>query len=300
MNGDFKFSGKVKTSKGINCRDPFILVYENEYYLYNSFHEKGVFCYKSKDLENWSDPIKVLENENPDYNSDMFFAPECHYYNGNFYMITSCKSDEYGVDTISIYKAEKPWGPFKAISYGITPKNDDYIDGTLYVDENKEPYLIFSKEFLKKDPKGKIMLAHLSKDLTEIVVEPEVLFTAYDPVWSDDRVAEAPFIVKKGRTLYMLWSNYVNHKYVIALAKSVNGIKGPWDLGENVLYKEGIKKGCLEGGHAMVFTSPCGKEYITFHSPNTFYNKIKGEGEFERVIIKPIEEQNGTLVIKDL
>ena len=295
--GEFDFSGKVGTSKGIPCRDPFILVYENAYYLYKRGCEDDVLCYKSTDLENWSDAKIVLKNENPDYTSDMFFAPECHYYNGNFYIITSCKSKEYGVDTISVYKAEKPWGSFKPIAYGITPKDDDYIDGTLYV-ENGKPYLIFSKGFLKKDKIGRMMLAELSPDLTKLAEEPKTLFYADTPLWSDDRVAEAPFILKKGNVLYMLWSNYVNHKYVIALARSENGIKGPWLHEKDVLYKEDEKNGLLEGGHAMVFTALDKKEYITYHSPNTFYNKLKAEGEFERVIIKPIEEKNGTLVIK--
>ena len=88
------------TFSDINIRDPFILLYEDKYYMYGTRGSEawtdkstGLDAYVSKDLENWEEIRDVFlppENFWADRN---FWAPEVHYYNGSFYMFVSFKNE---------------------------------------------------------------------------------------------------------------------------------------------------------------------------------------------------------------
>lgn len=66
------------------CRDPFVMLAGDVYYLYRSRGGK-IECLTSLDLEFWSDPIVVFDPPADFYGCDQFFwAPECHFYGGNF------------------------------------------------------------------------------------------------------------------------------------------------------------------------------------------------------------------------
>jgi FMN-dependent NADH-azoreductase len=55
---------------------------------------------------------------------DLFWAPECHYYKGNFYIFTSVYSNKTNHRCISVYRADNPMGPFVDIADGcICPKD---------------------------------------------------------------------------------------------------------------------------------------------------------------------------------
>ena len=134
-----------KIADRLFCRDPFILLAGDDYFLYRTARERGVEALVSRDLENWSDPILVYKTA-PDHpgTKHCFWAPEVHYYKGKFYLITSVHHGVIGRHTVSVYRADSPLGPFEDIAgYCITPKEWDCIDGTLYVDENGTPWMFF-------------------------------------------------------------------------------------------------------------------------------------------------------------
>ena len=135
----------VYKTEEVFCRDPFILLCGEYYFLYKNHGEDGkrvIACQVSKDLKTWSEVIPVFEPSEDFHGEDhLFWAPECHYYNGYFYIFTSVREKENNRHTISVYRADNPLGPFEDIAGGaITPRDWDCIDGTLYVDEEKNPW----------------------------------------------------------------------------------------------------------------------------------------------------------------
>ena len=258
---------------GIRCRDPFILLYGDKYFLYKRAYDKIVVLV-SEDLERWSDEITVYRpSENFHGIKDLFWAPECHYYNGNFYLFTSVFSDKTQHRCISVYRADNPLGPFEDIADGrITPKEWDAIDGTLYVDDNGQPWMVFVHEWVcTPDKNGSFVAAKLSSDFTHFISEPVHLFYANEMSGATMGVTDGCYLIKleSGR-LMMIWSNFTEKGYVIAKAYSVSGkIMGPWKQ-DGLLYEKGCDGSALyDGGHGMVFRKKDGKFAITFHTPNT-------------------------------
>ncbi len=80
---------KIKREQ-INIRDPFILLFENTYYMYSSFDNAKVCYYKSKDLENWEFGDIVFEIPKKFWAYKDAWAPEVHEYKGKFYLFYPC------------------------------------------------------------------------------------------------------------------------------------------------------------------------------------------------------------------
>lgn len=301
-----------KTSAKTPCRDPFIMLIGDTYYLYKSSMSESwgtekqdnknvnVYCYKSKDLENWYDPVAVLKGLDVTHGiKDMFWAPECHYYKGNYYIFTSVFSSITNHRSVSVYKSSSPEGPFTDIAGGcITPKEWDTIDGTLYIDENGEPYMVFVHEWTSMPDKvGTMAFAKLSEDFTHFETEPKEIFRADEAKWATWGVTDGPYLYRSDENkLMMIWSNFSEKGYCIGLAHSISGkIEGPWVQTEKPIYENGYVDSInYDGGHAMIFKDREGKLKITFHAPN---NKTP-DGDFEHVIIMDIAEKDDTLIIK--
>ena len=80
--------------ENLQVRDPFVLAYEGKYYMYGTClsQGEGYGCVVSEDLENWSEKIQIFSpDENFDGYAD-FWAPECHYYKGAFYLFATYRS----------------------------------------------------------------------------------------------------------------------------------------------------------------------------------------------------------------
>ena len=67
-------------------RDPFILLYEDKYYMYASNEPYGFVAYYSEDLENRSEPVEITNFGDDFWATVDFWAPEVHFYEGFFYL----------------------------------------------------------------------------------------------------------------------------------------------------------------------------------------------------------------------
>ena len=288
----------IKTNiRGV--RDPFVITVGDTYYLYGSDVSKGWdscvwACYKSKSLDGkWE---KTAENVYvaPPSATKQFWAPEVHKYKGKFYMLASYYSDVTGHRGCSVLRADSPDGPFVEISGGqITPRDWDAIDGTLYVDSDGAPWLVFVHEWTSTEDKvGRMALARLSDDLSSFVSEPKELFRADAPSWTNSGCTDGPFIYKtRDGQLLMLWSNFIRKTYCVGIARSRDGrIDGEWTQDDKLLFSEEIS-GNKDGGHGMIFKDLSGKMFLSIHSPN-----IATAEEKEEVVFIPIEEEQGTLI----
>lgn len=172
----------------------------------------------------------------------------------------------------------------------ITPPEWDAIDGTLYIDEEGQPWMVFVHEWISTDDNvGRMAVAKLSADLTKLVSEPKEIFRADTPAWAKDRVTDGCFLHHVNGKLIMIWSNFDKDGYCVGVAKSKNGkIDGEWIQEETLLYSKEI--GGQDGGHGMLFKDLNGQTYLTLHSPNTATNEVK-----EHVVFIPVVEENDSL-----
>ncbi len=293
--------GGCRTSQKFPCRDPFIMPYDGKYYLYHRSEEdgkNGILCSVSCDFENWSKPVTVFSPPRAFHGiKDYFWAPECHYYEGYFYIFTSVYSSTYHHRVVSVYRADNPLGPFADIAGGcITPPHWDAIDGTLYIDENENPWMIFVHEWTSMpDGNGAMCAARLSPDLSHFISKPVHLFYAKDVPWATKGITDGPFLYKmEDGSLLMLWSNFSEKGYVVALAKSESGkITGPWTHADRLLYQKGLRPDfTTDGGHAMLFRTFTGETMVSLHGPNTARNR-----DYEHVLLYPIVEKDGWVEI---
>ncbi len=274
----------------LHIRDPFILPYEDKYYLYASNWPHGFKVYCSDDLDNWSDPVEIIRFSKDFWATLDFFAPEVHIYKGNFYLFVTLRCDTSFRGT-QIFKASSPLGPFTSISEGaVTPSDWSCLDGTLYINSVGTPYMVFCHEWIQIK-NGTVCYAQLSDDLTHFVADPKVMFSANDYPFvehiTDDKenlVTDGPFLYRcQNGDLLLLWSSFGKYGYLESVLKSDNGeIDGNW-IAQPLLFEK-------SGGHGMLFHTHDGALKLTLHSPNR-------PAGAERMMLFDVKEHNGTLTI---
>lgn len=301
IDSDSFLSAETKKTEDIFIRDPCVLVYENKYYMYGTgaATKEGYGCYVSEDLENWAGPFNVFEADSDESfdGNGCYWAPECYYYNGSFYLFATYMSASSGHRGVSVFKSSSPLGPFEEISDGhITPKSWDSIDGSLYVDKNGDAWMIFVHEWTSMpDEIGDMSYAKLSEDLSEFVTEPVKMFDANDPLWTTSGVTDGPFPYRtKNGNLILLWSNSaIGSGYCVGIAKSSNGeIDGKWRQELFPLYSKGYYRE-NDGGHGMIFTDLDGRLVLSIHSPNS-----STEDNMTHAVFIELEDTGSTVKIK--
>ena len=283
--------------KDIHLRDPFILPFEGMYYLYGSrggeaFGEcTGFDVYVSKDLEHWSEPIEAFTPLQDFWSHKHFWAPEVHLYKEKFYMFASFISETRKRGT-QILVSTSPMGPFEVHSEGpVTPEEWNCLDGTLYVDEQDNPYMIFCREWLQSPQPniiGEMWAIALSKDLDKGMGNPIYLFKANDPVWVDQNrkvfVTDGPFMYKtqNGKKL-LLWSSFGPNGYCNVISRlEGNIVSGKWIHCQDIFFRD-------NGGHGNIFRTFSGALMFVCHQPN--------DPPKERPVIFEAFEQNDMLYL---
>ena len=284
------------TNLEINIRDPFVvpLPAEKRYYLFGTRGQDcwegtpaGFDAYIGSDLRHWEGPYPAFRPA-PDFWSDRnFWAPEVHAYKGRYYMFASFKSEAARRGT-QILCADTPAGPYQPLSERpITPADWECLDGTLFVDGQGAPWIVFCHEWVQVHD-GEICALRLSDDLRQSIGEPQLLFHASEAPWitpysgQSDYVTDGPFLHRaQNGELLLLWSSFTNGSYTLGVARSLGGgILGPWKQDAEPLYRE-------DGGHGMVFRTFEGQLMLTVHRPNSPRD--------ERPIFVPLVENNGHL-----
>lgn len=289
----------------IQIRDPYILTLEDtkDYYLYgttdkNCWGDKGTSleCYHSRDLEEWDGPYSAFVPDENFWADRHFWAPEVYKYNGRFYMFASFKSPDKCRGT-QILASDSPKGPFLPVSdEPVTPRDWECLDGTLYIDDENKPWIVFCHEWTQVVD-GEMIAMRLSEDFSSVIGEPVKLFNASQAKWvrgsvhnmnGEDKkvyVTDGPFLYKtKDGQLLMIWSSGSDRGYAVGIARSVSGkVDGEWTHDEELLFNE-------QGGHGMIFRTFDGKLMVTLHAPNKTPN--------ERPCFFEIVEENNTLRLK--
>ena len=290
----------MKTQE-INIRDPYVLLHEGTYYLYGTRSATcwgsadGFDCYTGADLENWEGPFEVFRRPDGFFADQCYWAPECYFYQGKFYLIATLASGERKKGVYALI-SDCPTGPFRPFGdTPLTPENWTCIDGSLYWDESGTLWLLFSHSF-EDTPDGDMCAVALSDDLSRSVSEPVVLFRAADAPWAtpvpfakaefgmdgDVYFTDGPCVHRmENGGLTMLWSSWSGRGYAVGKAISPNGdIRGPWKHCSEPFFPE-------NGGHGMLFKSKDGDLLYALHYPNDRFQ--------EHPVFARVSEQDGEL-----
>jgi hypothetical protein len=272
---------------------PFILPFaaEETYYLFTSGRAEGgrsaVMAYKSKDLKIWEGPQAVFTVPDGIWANprDGAWAPEVHKYHGKYYLfVTLHNRDAIFAEPpqvsrvnhlrgTAIAQADHPAGPYELLGGDgpITPREFMTLDGTLYVDPEGKPWMVYCHDWVQVVD-GTVEAVPLADDLSATIADPSYLFKASDGPWLavQNRVtADERLYVASGcevfrtqeRQLLVLWSSHTTSDgYVQAVARSTTGkLAGPWQQ------LEPIVRG--DSGHGMLFRTFEGQLMLVVEQP---------------------------------
>lgn len=291
-------------NKDIQIRDPFVFpVLEEETYVLFGSTDKNIWgkgagfdAYTSHDLQYWDGPYNVFCPEADFYSDTNFWAPEVYSYEGQYYMFATFRRKDNQLLGTAVLTADHLLGPYKPHSDGpVTPQSWSSLDGSLFCDEEGQPWMIFCHEW-QQIADGEVCAMRLSSDLRRSTGEPILLFRASEARWTapfisarfpgqQNYVTDGPYLFRaSSNELYMLWASFVSdNTYALGIAKSPSGrVSGPWLQEEKPLYQN-------DGGHAMVFRTYAGQLMLAIHTPN--------QTPDERPLFLPLHEQNGKIVV---
>jgi len=286
----------------VRIRDPFILSFDDRYYLYGTTDPQpwsgpgiGFDCYVSDDLVTWHGPNAVFRPPAEFWGLTQFWAPEVYPWDSAFVMLATFADGE-GRRGTQVLRSGSPEGPFVPWSDGpLTPESWMCLDGTLHVDGSGDPWLVFCHEWLQIGD-GAIYARRLSEDLRRAVGEPIRLFSASEAPWthrlsnSDTGyhdaayVTDGPFLVRSdGGTLWLFWSSGSGNGYAIGVARSSTGeVTGPWLHESTPVWDQ-------DGGHSMVVRSR-GRDLLLLHHPNRV--------PLERAILVPVVIGDSDVIVQ--
>ncbi|MDE6134574.1 MAG: family 43 glycosylhydrolase, partial [Muribaculaceae bacterium] len=150
------------------------------------------------------------------------------------------------------------------------PATTPTLDGTLWVEADGRPYMVYCGEWLAND-NGTMEAIPLTADLTAPAGEPDTLFRASDNPWSRERIGDRElgfnrvtdgpwlFRTETGR-LGMIWTSWIYNVYTMGVAYSESGtLAGPWIQSEQPLTAP-------DHGHGMIFRTLDGRTLLSLHS----------------------------------
>lgn len=289
----------MATLAEIQIRDPFLLHVEEEsrYYLFGSTDPNiwrdpgiGFDTWTSTDLEHWEGPVPAFRPPEDFWSKGQYWAPEVHRYRDRWYMFATFTSPD-GFRGTQVLSADEPAGPYRPWSDGtITPRKWQCLDGTLHVDDDGTPWVVFCQEWSQVHD-GAIWARRLTPDLTGVEGSPVFLFNASDAPWTRPMtgqrfaqydlpvyVTDGPFLFRlRSGHLMMLWSSFGDGGYAMGVAHSTSGhVTGPWVQEDEALWSR-------DGGHGMIARLADASLVLTLHRPNKTPD--------ERAVFQPLEEQ---------
>ncbi len=239
--------------------DPYILLYNNKYYLYSTNSPDGYLVYQSDDLTHWENKGLCLRKEDV-MGDKWFWAPEVMYHNGKFYMVYT--SEEH----LGIAVSDSPTGPFRQEKKAWLNERNA-IDGDFFADNDGTIYLYY----VRFDNGNIIYGARLNSDFTlDEASERRLIAAEEDWETRDCLVAEGPFMLKHNGKYYLTYSanHYRSPDYAIGYAVSDSPL-GPFVKyeGNPILHKNEYVNGV---GHHSFTTSKNKNQLIcVYHSHNS-------------------------------
>lgn len=240
----------------------------------------GTMMYASRDLKHWTRPKLVFTLPAGTWARAGSWAPEVHAWKGKWYLFTtfhdpaatlgrSGPRTTYRRGTV-LAVADRIDGPYRLVRGGepIVAKDQMTLDGSLYVDPQGKPWLVYAHEWWQTGV-GTMETMPLT-DTLAAAGPARMLFKADEAPWVVGQkqpdgdtvyVTDGPELYRsRTGALLMLWSSYGRKGYVEGQARSRSGgIEGPWEqLGPLVE---------RDSGHGMLFRAFDGRLMMILHRP---------------------------------
>ena len=239
--------------------DPYIMKYRGYYYLYVSAGDRNIYCWRTKDLMEWSDPYICCTDET----TAVAYAPEVIYWNGLFYMCTSPRGGGHYLLT-----SESPTGPFTHQTGNLGRD----IDGSMFVNDDGKWYFYHANN---GGIRGCTMPTHLSfgSDVD--------LGCCISGQWT-----EGPCVFKRNNLFYLIytgnhvWTNGYRIDYAISGSAPLSGFHPQSEQNPILVDTETPTHKAL--GHGTAFVGPDLDTYF-FCYHNLQDNKARRLLNFERI-----------------
>ncbi|KAJ3702866.1 hypothetical protein LUZ61_006571 [Rhynchospora tenuis] len=196
----------------------------------------GVSCYSSKDLWSWKNEGIVLRGKENDethdlHKSNVLERPKVIYNDltKTYVMWMHIDNANYSKASVGVATSQNPTGPFQYL-YSIQPHGCESRDMTIFKDDNRKAYLIYSSE-----DNTELHVSPLTDDYLNVTNEFKRIFVR--------RHREAPAIFKFEGTYYMITSGCTGWAPNSALAHAAESMMGPWEtlgdpcMGGNVIFR---------------------------------------------------------------
>lgn len=239
--------------------DPYIMKYRGYYYLYVSAGDRNIYCWRSKDLTEWSTAYVCCTDET----TAVAYAPEVIYWNGRFYMCTSPRGGGHYLLT-----SDSPLGPFVHQTGNLGRD----IDGSMFVDDDGSWYFYHANN---GGIRGCAMPTHLS------LADDVDLGCCMSGQWT-----EGPCVFKRNNLYYLLytgnhvWTDAYRIDYAISGSGPLAGFRPQASQNPILIDAETPTHKAL--GHGTAFVGPDLDTYF-FCYHNLQDNKARRLLNFERI-----------------
>jgi beta-xylosidase len=262
--------------------DPFVLKFEETYFLYGTSAGDGFKYWTSDNLVNWKSEGYAYQKDENSWGKNSFWAPEVIHYKNKFYLIYNCSGQTMFGNGLRLCLAvsESPAGPFKDLYAPLFDFGFSCIDGHIFIDDDQKPYLFYEKvgavgEFWNNNGYlwGAIFGTELSSDLSKPLREP-VLCVYPSQKWEgltsmSARSTEGMTVFKNNNTYYMTYSGnkYTDPNYGVGYATASKPLSMWTKYPGNPILKNDISNLVSGPGHNCIVKSPDNTEwFIVYHS----------------------------------
>lgn len=262
--------------------DPAPMVHNDTLYVYTGHDEDNASffemyewrVYSTTDMANWTDHGSPLSLEDFTWADDRAWAPQCIERNGKFYFYVPVHSKLSGGMAIGVAVGDTPTGPFRdAIGGPLVDGSWDYIDPTVFIDDDGQAYLYWGNPKLYYVKLNEDMISYSGK--VEIVKQTAKSF-GNPPSGSDSESSytEGPWFFKRNGKYYMVYAAGGIPEH-IAYSMS-DGPTGPWEYKGVIMPSVGELKSFTN--HSGI-TDYKGESYFFYHS-----GVLPGGGGFDRSV----------------
>ena len=220
--------------------------------------------YSSKDMVNWTDHGSPLSYHSFSWANGKAWAPHCVERGGKFYIPVS--------DAIGVAVADSPIGPFEDALGERLVNNYQYIDPTVFVDDDGQAYLYFGNP--------RLWYVTLNDDMTSYSGQIQQIENTTQSFGQRDGDADRPTLYEEGPWFYKRNDQYYMIFAMGPLPERIgyatsSAPTGPWT------YRGVIMEN--QSGHAFTNHSGVidfkGKSYFFYHT-----QELPGGGGYKRSV----------------
>lgn len=256
--------------------DPAPMVYGDSVYLCTS-HDEDVTVdnfftmndwrmFSSKDMVNWTDRGSPASYKTFSWAKGKAWAPQCVERDGKFYLYVPVS------DAIGVAVADSPAGPFKDAIGKPLVSNYQYIDPTVFVDDDGQAYLYFGNPKLWYVKLNKDMISY-SGQIEQIPMTTQSFGSRSGDADRPTTYEEGPWFFKRKDLYYMEFASGPLPE-TISYATSP-GPTGPWTFKSVIMANS--------SGHAFTNHSGIvdfkGHSYFFYHT-----QELPGGGGYKRSV----------------